>query len=310
MVLWLLIKLLLIFSLQVFVHAAPQSKTLPGSEECTGCHDPGRRTGKREAGVPPAYDEAALKASPHASLECSSCHSDVDPKQLPHPEKLAKVECGNCHADQQNHYDESLHGKALSRGDKLAPTCKDCHGTHHVLSPSTPGSSVSVAGVPKLCGRCHREGSPVSLTHNIPQTNIFGNYADSIHGEGLFKRGLIVTAVCTSCHTSHFVLPHTDPRSSIAAKNIAKTCMRCHSQIEAVHQKVIRGELWEKQSHLIPACVDCHEPHKIRRVFYAQGMSDHDCLRCDADGTESTCFANLRERSPQRSRMLRSTEFK
>jgi cytochrome b subunit of formate dehydrogenase len=280
MVLWLLIKLLLLFSLQVFVQAAPQSKTLPGSEECAGCHDPGRRTGKREAGVPPAYDEAALKASPHASLECSSCHSDIDPKQLPHAEKLAKVECGSCHADQQKHYDESLHGKALSRGDKLAPTCKGCHGTHHVLSPSTPGSSVSVTEVPKLCGRCHREGSPVSLTHDIPQTNIFGNYADSIHGEGLFKRGLTVTAVCTSCHTSHSVLPHTDPRSSIAAKNIAKTCMRCHSQIEAVHQKVIRGELWEKQSHLIPACVDCHEPHKIRRVFYAQGMSDHDCLRC------------------------------
>ncbi len=65
-------------------------------------------------------------------------------------------------------------------------------------------------GVPRLCGQCHREGTPVSQTHNIPQTNILGNYVDSIHGEGLFKRGLVVTAVCTSCHTSHFVLPHTD----------------------------------------------------------------------------------------------------
>ena len=118
MVVWLLVKLLLILYLQVSVQAAPESKTLPGSEECAGCHDPGRRTGKREAGVPPAYHEAALKASPHASLECSSCHSDTDPKQLPHAEKLTKVECGNCHADQQSHYDESLHGKALSRGDK------------------------------------------------------------------------------------------------------------------------------------------------------------------------------------------------
>jgi predicted CXXCH cytochrome family protein len=46
---------------------------------------------------------------------------------------------------------------------------------------------------------------------------------------------------------------------------------------------VIRGELWEKQPHLIPACVDCHEPHKVRRVFYSQGMSDRDCMRCHGD---------------------------
>src|ERR1035438_3856623 len=137
--------------------------------------------------------------------------------------------------------------------------------------------------IPRLCGGCHREGTPVSLTHNIPQENILGNYMDSIHGEGLFKRGLIVTAVCTSCHTAHFVLPHTDPRSSIAKANIAATCMRCHAKIESVHRQVIRGELWEKQPHLIPACVDCHEPHKVRQVFYPQGMSDRDCQRCHGD---------------------------
>ena len=108
---------------------------------------------------------------------------------------------------------------------------------------------------------------------------------DSIHGEGLFKRGLTVTAVCTSCHTAHFVLPHTDPRSSIAKQNIAKTCTHCHAQIEAVHRKVIRGELWEKQPHLIPACVDCHSPHKVRKVFYTQGMADRDCMRCHGDPT-------------------------
>jgi cytochrome b subunit of formate dehydrogenase/uncharacterized protein with PIN domain len=118
------------------------------------------------------------------------------------------------------------------------------------------------------------------LTHEIPQDKILENYTESIHGEGLFRRGLIVTAVCTSCHTAHFVLPHTDPRSSIAKQNIARTCTKCHARIESVHRKIIRGELWERQPHLIPACVDCHEPHKVRRVFYAQGMSDRDCQRC------------------------------
>ena len=146
--------------------------------------------------------------------------------------------------------------------------------------PSDPGSPTTTTQIPLLCGRCHHEGSPVSLTHNIPQDHILENYTESIHGEGLFKRGLVVTAVCTSCHTAHFVLPHTDPRSSISKQNIAHTCTKCHALIETVHRKVIRGELWEKHPGLIPACVDCHEPHKIRRVFYAQGMADQDCQRC------------------------------
>jgi cytochrome b subunit of formate dehydrogenase/uncharacterized protein with PIN domain len=262
---------------------AQENKPLPGSKACLDCHETGRRTGRLDEGMPPPFDAAALRASPHAGLECSACHAELAVKPPPH-EKLGPVDCGSCHSDEQEKYAGSLHGKAAARGDKLAPTCKQCHGTHNIRRPSDSGSPTSTVEVPRLCGQCHREGTPVSETRQIPQTNILGNYMDSIHGEGLFKKGLTVTAVCTSCHTSHQVLPHTDPRSSIAKQNIAKTCTKCHAKIEDVHQKVIRGELWEKEPHMIPACVDCHEPHKIRHVYYTQGMSDRDCLnRCHAN---------------------------
>jgi cytochrome b subunit of formate dehydrogenase len=260
---------------------AQQPKPLPGSKPCLDCHETGRRTGKRQPGVPPPFNEAALRASPHATLECTNCHSDLEgKKEFPHPAKLTAVDCGTCHADEKQQYVESLHGRAAKRGDPLAPHCEDCHGTHNILRPSDPDSPTTTTQIPLLCGRCHHEGSPVSLTHNIPQEKILENYTESFHGEGLFKRGLAVTAVCTSCHTAHFVLPHTDPRSSISKQNIAHTCTKCHALIATVHRKVIRGELWEKHPGLVPACVDCHEPHKIRRVFYAQGMADQDCQRC------------------------------
>ena len=42
--------------------------------------------------MPPPFHAAALKASPHAELECVACHSDI--KEVPHPEKLARVDCG------------------------------------------------------------------------------------------------------------------------------------------------------------------------------------------------------------------------
>jgi cytochrome b subunit of formate dehydrogenase len=261
---------------------AQSPKPLPGSTECVACHDEGPRS-KRIAGVPPSLGAAGLRASPHAGLECANCHADLEKKELPHPDKLKPVDCGSCHPDQATQFEASLHGRATKRGDKLAPNCKACHGTHDITRPSQPGSRTSVMEIPKLCGRCHREGTEVQATRDIAEQNPLGNYVDSIHGEGLYKRGLTVTAICTSCHTSHFVLPHTDPRSSIAKQNIAKTCTKCHAMIETVHRKVIRGELWEKQPHLVPACVDCHEPHRIRRVFYSQGMADRDCQRCHSN---------------------------
>jgi cytochrome b subunit of formate dehydrogenase/uncharacterized protein with PIN domain len=264
--------------------AAQESKPLPGSADCLNCHETGRRVGRREAGVPPAFDAAALRASPHAELECRNCHADLEKVvEFPHPEKLKPVDCGSCHPDEQTQYASSLHGQAAAKGDSLAPACKTCHGTHTVLRPSAKGSPTSTFEIPNLCGQCHKEGTTVSETRGIPQTNILGNYTDSMHGEALYKQGLTVTAVCTSCHTAHEVLPHTDPRSSIAKQNIVKTCTKCHGQIETIHQKVIRGELWEKQPGLVPPCVDCHEPHKIRQVYYPQGMADRDCLLCHAN---------------------------
>jgi cytochrome b subunit of formate dehydrogenase len=101
-----------------------------------------------------------------------------------------------------------------------------------------------------------------------------------MHGEGLYKRGLTISAVCTDCHTAHNVLPHTDPRSSIFRANIATTCQNCHGRIEEVHRKVIEGVLWEKEPDKVPVCVECHEPHEVRRAFYQEGMSNRECLEC------------------------------
>ncbi len=83
--------------LAVSLHAQ-QPKSLPGSEVCLGCHETGRRTGKRQPGIPPPFNEAALRASPHATLECTNCHSELaGKKEFPHPAKLTAVDCGACH---------------------------------------------------------------------------------------------------------------------------------------------------------------------------------------------------------------------
>ncbi len=251
------------------------------SSDCLACHGEKDFTAERKGRTVSLYVSAkALAASIHGSLQCVNCHADLEGKELPHDAPLRKVDCGACHEAEAKQHAASLHGQAMKRGDPLAPRCASCHGTHDIRAAKDPLSPVSPLKVPFTCGKCHQEGSTVMRLRNIHQDHILENYSESIHGEGLLKKGLIVAANCASCHTAHNILPHTDPLSSIARGNIARTCTTCHARIEDVHRKVIRGELWEKEAHVLPACVDCHQPHKVRKVFYTQGMADTDCLKC------------------------------
>jgi cytochrome b subunit of formate dehydrogenase len=251
------------------------------NETCLDCHDDEEfETERNGRTISLHVDYAVFLRSVHGDLECIDCHVDADVEDLPHEEFLERVNCADCHDDVQADFDASIHGQALKRNAPFAPRCSDCHGVHDITSPSDPASSAYKMNVPYMCGRCHREGAPVASTYRITEHNIVENYSQSIHGEGLFEKGLTVTATCTDCHLSHHILPHTDPNASISPRNIAATCMQCHSRIEDVHDKVIRGELWEKSPGAIPACTDCHLPHKARKEIVALTVSDNSCLKC------------------------------
>jgi thiosulfate reductase cytochrome b subunit len=264
------------------VALAPARALAQKNSDCFTCHadkDLAKQRGGRTVSL--FVDEKKFAVGAHGTQPCIGCHADLKGAEFPHAETLARPTCTNCHGKEVADNAASMHGRAEARRDAKAPTCADCHGKAHDIVPrSDPRSPVTAARVPMLCGKCHHEGTSVSRQFDIPQDRIFENYSESIHGEALMKKGLTVTATCVSCHTPHLVLPHTDPRSSIARRNIAATCSKCHSAIEQVHRKIIKGELWEKEASVLPACPDCHQPHKVRKVFYDQGMADRDCLSC------------------------------
>jgi len=244
----------------------------PSNDDCFACHG--------DSSMAPLVDQKKFEASVHGKNLCTSCHTDLIGSDFPHKTPLAPVDCGRCHIREKSLFSDSIHGQALAKGDKLAPRCVNCHGNHDILPVKDKNSNVSPFNIPFVCGSCHSEGKPVAMQRKIPEGHILENYSESMHGEALIKKGLNVAATCTSCHSAHQILPHTDPRSSIARANIVKTCMQCHSQIEQVHRKIINGALWEKDPQSIPVCVDCHQPHKVRKVFYAMGVADKDCLTC------------------------------
>jgi len=255
------------------------------SDDCFACHDDPDMTGEvngHEISV--HVDPERFSRSVHADLECIDCHAYLDGfEDFPHDElEPEPVDCATCHDDIAEQYDESLHGQAVAANVRLAPHCRDCHGTHDIVTSDAPDSRVAKHKIPFVCGACHKEGAPVAQSYDIPQDSILAHYSLSIHGEGLFKQGLTVTAVCSDCHTAHHVLPHTDQRSSIHRDNIAATCQQCHGRIKEVHRQVIQGELWEKEPDKVPVCVDCHEPHEVRKVFYEE-VSDTECMACHAN---------------------------
>ncbi len=274
------------------------------NDDCLACHEDSDLTVERGGHEISLFvDPARFSNSIHGEFDCISCHLDLDGAELPHEAPLEAVDCAMCHGEIAEVYAGSLHGRLMATGEALAPRCGDCHGTHDISPVDADTSRVTKFNIPFVCGRCHKEGTAVTQTYDIPQDSILTHYSQSIHGEGLYKQGLTVTAVCTDCHTAHNVLPHTDPRSTIFRDNVPRTCGQCHGRIENVHKKVIRGELWSKDPGKIPVCIECHEPHKARKIYYEEGVADRECMKCHSrpeiqtmrDGTTLSLYVDSLE---------------
>jgi cytochrome b subunit of formate dehydrogenase len=173
----------------------------------------------------------ALAAGNSAAASCSDCHSSHS--IVPGRNARSKTNhwniagtCGGCHTEIKKVYDESVHGKAAARGAPDAPVCTDCHGEHAILAPGDPQSTVNPARVSVVtCGRCHSD-ERIEARYNLP-TDRVPTFADSFHGLAS-RAGSQTVANCASCHGVHNIFPSSDPRSTVNAANLARTCGTCH----------------------------------------------------------------------------------
>ena len=109
---------LLVFALGASVvpaHGAAEKNDQ--NDLCLGCHGDRTMTVKR-GGRPVSLfvDAKKFHSSVHASLSCTSCHTDLEGQDLPHG-KPKKVNCGTCHFEQGEQYAKSLHGRAVAQGN-------------------------------------------------------------------------------------------------------------------------------------------------------------------------------------------------
>jgi cytochrome b subunit of formate dehydrogenase len=176
------------------------------------------------------HGRATEKGSKEAAV-CTDCHGSheiIPPNQAKSPIYKMNVPatCGKCHTEISQTFSESVHGRAIARGNQLSPVCTDCHGIHSIKSHNDPNSPVAEQNLSRdTCARCH-EGVRLSSEFGIPGNRV-STYMDSYHGLAA-KGGSVVAANCSSCHGVHNILPSSNPHSTISRGNLDVTCGKCH----------------------------------------------------------------------------------
>lgn len=151
---------------------------------------------------------------------CVSCHGVHGIREANDPQAPVFITniprlCASCHADkeymkeysiptdQMEEYEKSVHGEALlKKGDRGAPACTSCHGSHDAALPRT-------IAIGNVCAQCH------SLTRDL--------FAKSPHKAAHDKLGI---PECEACHGNHKILRASDDMLGSTGQAI---CIKCHT---------------------------------------------------------------------------------
>jgi len=245
----------------------------PAPVKCASCHEDQVKAYSKSVhgiakqnGMADAATCASCHGTPHTILGASNPASKVAKKNLADT-------CGACHSNPDflakhkipfakpvEAYRLSVHGRAVAKGNTMAPSCSDCHGSHDILASRDEKAKVNRANVADTCGVCHNDVQTV--------------YADSVHGLAV-KRGSKDSPTCTGCHGEHSILAPSEPGSLVNAARVSTvTCGRCHGDErldsrysfgdkvpafqDSFHGLAIRGG--QKRA---ANCASCHGVHNI-----------------------------------------------
>jgi formate dehydrogenase gamma subunit len=230
-----------------------------GNDACLDCHSDKTLTATNSSGkvISLFVDAGKLAISAHKTNSCASCHADIT---VNHPDDnvaVKMVSCAECHKRESEHYGASVHGLASVRGEKASATCADCHETHAIVAPTSPGSPLHFSKLAQTCGACHEEAAR--------------DVAESVHGKAV-ANGHREAPTCTDCHTEHRIASLKGSRS--ADLSVA-TCSGCHAS-ERMNTKYnlppdrvktffesYHGLATRYGSILAANCASCHGVHKI-----------------------------------------------
>ncbi len=150
---------------------------------CSDCH--------QAHGIIEIRDARSPVAPAHVARTCAACHADA-----------ARMAPFKRSAEIPADWSKSVHAAALlQRGDKSAPTCSTCHGSHGATPPN-------VDAVANVCAECH-----------VREAELFR----------ASKKGALFAAMgqgdCIVCHSNHHIGP---PKDAWVGLDEKANCATCH----------------------------------------------------------------------------------
>ena len=163
-------------------HGKRHAQGDPDVAVCTSCHE--------AHGIRSKQDPLSPVFATNIPGTCAACHTD---EKLMTPHGLPVT--------QHWEYSQGVHGQALLfRGDRAAPHCASCHGSHEAARPG----AIAVGNV---CAQCH------SLTRDL--------FVNSPHKAAHDALGL---PECEVCHGNHLIRRPTDAMLGTGSEAVCVTC--------------------------------------------------------------------------------------
>jgi cytochrome b subunit of formate dehydrogenase len=237
--------------------------TAQTAEDCLACHsDKSLTTEKKGKNVSLFVDQDVFHKSPHAKLVCIACHAGFDSGNIPHKEKIEPINCLTCHRDAPTKH--QFHPQLAQRkpdDPALSEMCKDCHGTHNIVSPKVPGSKFNPSVVSQACGECHMDEAD--------------RYKNSVHGKAV-ANGVQGAPNCITCHTSP-IAGLGNGADSVRVKTAqVRLCLSCHMDnpdvrartapsagFIAAYEHSVHGSALAHGNAKAANCVNCHSAHDV-----------------------------------------------
>lgn len=222
----------------VDVDAHMSGELMPQPPSCVRCH-------KTET------QEHYTSVHMLSGIECSTCHWDIHAHTPWQGNKAtASAKCAECHYDSHDVWQDSIHGQAVIDGNMDSAGCVDCHELHAIQEVGEPGDRGYWEFHTDACLKCHADEE--MMARNDVTTVAVGSYLSSYHGKN-YRLGYAENiAGCSDCHTSHAVLPHENPNSSLHPDNLVETCGACHENSSSQFVKFYsHGDMTDRENYPI-----------------------------------------------------------
>ncbi len=253
--------------LGVVVGFLPVSAIAQSTADCLACHSDSSLSKEQDGKKISLFvSEVQYQLSPHRKLVCVACHTGFDPSNIPHKASIQPVSCVRCHSkDVLTHTFHPQLIQAITNHEEPAVSCKDCHGTHDIVSPKVPGSKFSPERLVETCGECH--------------SDVKDDFTASAHGKAV-AANVPGAPTCLSCHRQN-ITPQDVNNDTLAAKVAQeKLCLSCHldnpdvrsrmapsAGFIAAYEGSVHGSALHKGNARAANCVDCHGSHQMAKGF-------------------------------------------